>query len=95
MAENMLLPEDVHQMYKEFYQNTYFLYDQFILKLQVFHNYPLLRIKNYVPIKFLDGKTEQPLQGPIFSNSHPECMYGHFTGYNADTIKLIEHEPCE
>ncbi len=32
-----------------------------MLKLQVFGNYPNLRLKNFVPIKFKDYKTEEPL----------------------------------
>jgi len=60
-----------------------------MLKLQVYHNYPMLRMKNYIPVRFKDFKTDQPLEGPIFSNSDTECMYGHFSGYNADSTKLV------
>lgn len=66
-----------------------------MLRLQVFGNYPNLRLKNFVPIKFRDYKTDAPLEGPIFSNADEECMYGHFTGYNANSIKLVEGEYCE
>lgn len=80
--------------YKNFYDMTFFHYDQYILKLQVFENHPLLRLKNYIPIKFIDYKTQQPLEGPIFSNSEPECMFGHFIGFNADTTKTLEGDFC-
>lgn len=50
----------------------------------------MLRLKTFVPVKFKDFKTGQPLEGPIFSSANPECMFGHFHGYNADTIKMIE-----
>jgi len=83
----MPMSADLPTLYSAFYEQAYFMYDEFILQLQVFNNYPLLRIKNYLPIKFIDPITEQPLIGPIFSSSHQECMYGHFTGYNANTIK--------
>ena len=61
MAKNMPLPEEVHTIYREFYDKMCFLDDEFVLKLQVFNNYPLLRLKNYVPIKFKDYKTGQQL----------------------------------
>ena len=37
----------------------------------------------------------QPLEGVIFSNADMECMYGHFSGYNADSTKEIEGMLCE
>ncbi len=40
-----------------------------------------------MPIKFNDRITGQRLDGPIFSNSDPDCMFSHFIGYNADRIK--------
>lgn len=85
----------MHKLYTKFYDNTYFCYDQYMLKLQVFGNYPNLRLKNFVPIKFKDYKTEEPLQGPIFSNADEQCMYGHFTGFNANSIKLVQGEYCQ
>ena len=39
--------------------------------------------------------TANPLKGPIFSNAQLECMYGHFTGYNANTIPSLEGQPCD
>jgi len=41
----------------------------------------------YLPIKFKDARSEEPLHGAIYSNADPDCMYGHFIGYNADSIK--------
>ena len=87
MSYTMPLSTDLPALYSAFYDQAYFMYDEYILQLQVFHNHPLLRIKNHLPIKFTDHKTSQPLTGPIFSSSNQECMYGHFIGYNANTIK--------
>ena len=78
-----------------FYGYSSFVFDEFVLKLQVFQNYPMLRLKNYVPINFRDEESGQPLVGPIFSSADPECMYGHFTGYNADSTRLLEGSSCE
>jgi hypothetical protein len=89
MTSSIKVTEDLIRIYKNFYDITYFHYDEFILRLQVFHNYPLLRLKNYVPIQFLDFKTEQPLEGPIFSNSDQECMYEHLIGFNVDTTRTL------
>jgi hypothetical protein len=61
----------------------------------VLQNHPLLRLKNSLPVKFVDLKTNACLKGPIFSSASPECMYGHFVGYNADTAQLVEGLPCE
>lgn len=70
MSFNMALSDDLPALYTAFYDTAYFMYDEYILQLQVFQNYPILRIKNYLPLKFTDYKTEQPLKGPIFSNSN-------------------------
>jgi hypothetical protein len=94
MLKSVPFDPEISTFYKNFYDNNYFHYDEEILKLQVFHNYPLLRMKNYVPIRFRDGRTGQPLDGTIFSNADQECMYGHFTGYNADSTKFIEGDIC-
>lgn len=52
MANSIKFTEDLVKTYKNFYDTTYFHYDEFVLKLQVFENHPLLRLKNYVPIRF-------------------------------------------
>lgn len=70
------------------------MYDEYMLKLQIYQNYPLLRMKNYMPIHFKDYNTKVPLEGAIFSNADPECMYAHFTGYNADSTKFMEGTAC-
>ncbi len=89
MVSSIKVTEDLIKLYKNFYDTTYFHYDEFVLKLQVFHNFPLLRAKYYIPINFVDHKTHQPLEGPIFSNSALDCMYEHFTGFNADSTKFL------
>ncbi len=89
MANSIKISDDLIKAYKNFYDITYFHYDEFLLRLQVFENHPLLRLKNYIPIRFEDRETQQSLEGPIFSNSEPECMYGHFIGFNADTTKIL------
>lgn len=58
MTNSIKVSDDLVKNYKNFYDMTYFHYDEFLLKLQVFHNYPILRLKNYLPIRFLDHKTE-------------------------------------
>jgi hypothetical protein len=57
MANSIKINDELPKLYKNFYDITYFHYDEFLLKLQVFHNYPLLRLKNYLPIRFIDHKT--------------------------------------
>jgi hypothetical protein len=51
-------------------------------------------MKNYIPVYFKDYMTKLPLEGTIFSNADPECMYDHFTGFNADSTKFIEGTAC-
>lgn len=78
-----------------YFDSVQYLVDEEYLKLQVLKNYPLLRSKYFLPVLFNDKHTGERLDGPIFSNAYSECMFGHFNGYNADTIKVLEGNNCE
>jgi len=78
-------PKDIKKYVQSFDVVSHYN-DEEYLKLQVFKNYPLLRSKFYLPVMFNDRITGERLEGPIFSNSDPDCMFSHFIGYNADRI---------
>jgi hypothetical protein len=59
----------VNDRYAKFYDEYCYEFDEFILQLQVYNNYPLLRSKAYLPIAFNDLRTNEPLDGLIFSNA--------------------------
>lgn len=57
MVDTIQINDDIRNMYDVFYDKTTFVFDEFVLKLQVFQNYPMLRLKNYLPVRFRDEHT--------------------------------------